>query len=332
LTLVAVTWGLTYPVTSTLLTHLPVQILLGLRFGLAAVILLPFMLRARLSWPMLAGAALLGVVEYLEFTSLAAGLAQTPPGRAAFLVSMSVVLISVADAVGGRGRLNARTLGAVLLTVIGLVLVTLNGTTFRALIYGVQFSLGEFLCVACAVFTAAQVVLTGTLSRRNFSGRRIPLLALVGVQFMVVAILSLGWGTATHGWDRVTLTGTAFWPVVGGTVFLALLATVLALVSQTWAQRRVSASRVALIYSLEPLVAAAVSAGLLGERFAAPQLAGAALILVAVLFSEWPFPGRAVPGPPARGSALPEEQDDWQPQAWEPERIVLPSELLRGND
>lgn len=287
LVLVAVVWGLTYPVTGKLVQHVSPQLLLFFRFGLAFLLLLPSIVRARPDLSMLLTGAALGVVQYLEFSSLAAGLALTPPGRAAFLVSLSVVLIGVAEPLCDRRAPPPATLATVLVTALGLALVTLP---FGTPVGHASSSTGVWLCLACAACTTAQVVLTGRVMR---SPHRTPVPPgmLVGVQLGTVALLSGLAVTWTGGWTALN------WPHLGsvitfgllsGVAFLAVFATVLALLAQTWAQGRVSASRVAVIYALEPVVAVLVGAGLMGERFSALQLGGTLCVLCGLLRSEWP--------------------------------------------
>ncbi|MFL5409594.1 MAG: EamA family transporter, partial [Myxococcales bacterium] len=55
---------------------------------------------------------------------------------------------------------------------------------------------------------------------------------------------------------------------------------------QTWAQRRLSSVRFALISALEPVFAALWAALLIGERLSALELSGGALIVVGVLTGE----------------------------------------------
>ena len=275
LVLVAVVWGLTYPLTGALLRFLPVTQLLALRFGLAALVLLPAVLRARPSWQVLLAGVGLGAVQALEFGTLTAGLALTSPGRAAFLVSLSVVLVGALEALLSCRRPSREMVGTVLLLALGLGLLTRPGSGG-----GWALTLGDGLCLACALFTALQVVLTGRLVQRR-DGHP-PLLpgVLVGVQAGTVAAVygAVTWlmpGKQSLEWAA----GPVGLGVLGGLILLAMLATVLALLAQTWAQGRVSAGRVAVIYTLEPVVAALVSVLWLGEQFAPMQVVGGVLIL-----------------------------------------------------
>jgi drug/metabolite transporter (DMT)-like permease len=65
-----------------------------------------------------------------------------------------------------------------------------------------------------------------------------------------------------------------------------LVASTIAYGIQTWAQRHLSAARTAVILTTEPMFAAVFGIALAGERLGPVQLAGAVLILAAVVLSE----------------------------------------------
>ena len=74
-------------------------------------------------------------------------------------------------------------------------------------------------------------------------------------------------------------------PALVAAVATALVATALAFVLQVFGQRTVPPARAAVLLLVEP-VFAALLATVTGDPLAAVQLAGAALILVAVVFCE----------------------------------------------
>jgi drug/metabolite transporter (DMT)-like permease len=65
-----------------------------------------------------------------------------------------------------------------------------------------------------------------------------------------------------------------------------LLATALAFTVQAWAQQHTTATRTALIYSLEPVVAWLTSFWLMGEILSRRAVMGAVLILCGILIVE----------------------------------------------
>ena len=66
----------------------------------------------------------------------------------------------------------------------------------------------------------------------------------------------------------------------------SLLSTALAFTVQVWAQRITTATRAALIFALEPVVAWAFSFVVMGERLPPRGILGAILILAGILVAE----------------------------------------------
>jgi len=73
---------------------------------------------------------------------------------------------------------------------------------------------------------------------------------------------------------------------LGAVAYLATIGTVGTFLSQTWAQRHMSATHAAILYALEPVWAALLAAWLLGERLGARGAWGAALVLAGIVASE----------------------------------------------
>ena len=69
-------------------------------------------------------------------------------------------------------------------------------------------------------------------------------------------------------------------------LYLATIGTVGTFLSQTWAQRHMSATHAAILYALEPVWAALLAAWLLGERLGSRGLWGGALVLAGIVVSE----------------------------------------------
>lgn len=88
------------------------------------------------------------------------------------------------------------------------------------------------------------------------------------------------WGIALiSGPIRVPSTGKAIFGVVG----VSALATVLPITTLFASMRRIGAADASLVSTLEPVLTLGLSALIIGERLGPAQLAGGALILVAVL-------------------------------------------------
>jgi drug/metabolite transporter (DMT)-like permease len=77
--------------------------------------------------------------------------------------------------------------------------------------------------------------------------------------------------------------------LVAALLWMALAATVLTFLLQTWAQARMSATHAAIVFALEPVFTALFAAVFLGERLTGRDLAGASLVLLGIVVSELPM-------------------------------------------
>ncbi|HEY6538379.1 MAG TPA: DMT family transporter [Candidatus Dormibacteraeota bacterium] len=268
LTLLAVTavYGWTFVVIKAVLAEYPVLPYLGLRFGIAVVVLFLLLRRrpARESWKVGLPVGAVLAVGYLFQTE---GMVSIKPGIAGLLTGLFVVFTPILDRVVFGTRLRLRTGVSVLVALGGTYLLTGAGG---------HFSGGDLLVVASALAFAAQIVL---LSRRRDSPVE---LGVVQMAVCAVAFLCLG-----------TTSGVPYPPVTGA-VALALLitgvlASALAILAQTWAQQRMSASRAGVLLAAEPVLALGFAVVLTNETLTSLQLVGAGLVMVAILGHEIAF-------------------------------------------
>jgi drug/metabolite transporter (DMT)-like permease len=134
---------------------------------------------------------------------------------------------------------------------------------------------GDLLTAACAVAFAAHILAVERYSRR-MDFERLSLL-------QIASVAALSWIAAA--WlepARVSWTPRLLWALAATSV----LATALSFVLYTWAQGLTSAARAALIFALEPVFAGIVAWAAAGERWTAASLAGAAMILAAIVLVE----------------------------------------------
>lgn len=264
---VAAVWGVTFPLAKLILEHLPPFTYLSIRFALAALLLLPLALREARSargsgygWALAAGVFL---AAGYAFQTL--GLRTAGASMAAFLTGMSVLLVPVLGGFFGR-RTRLREWAAVGVATAGMALLTLRGIE--------PPGAGEALVLLCAVCFALQIL---ALDRAAVA---LPPVALGTVQIAAVALLCAAFVPFETPPRAVPL--SIVWAVAG----MALVASALAFVAQSWAQRFTPPAHVGLVFAFEPVSAAVVGGLWLGERFLPAQWAGAALILAGIVLAE----------------------------------------------
>ncbi|HEY63351.1 MAG TPA: DMT family transporter [Caldilineae bacterium] len=268
---VVTVWGMTFVMVKEAVTSFPVFAFLAARFSVAAVALLPIAWRealgCRFDRRLLWQGALMGVALFAGYGLQTMGLRYTTPAKAGFITGISVVLVPLGSAwFLRRPPSHAATVGVFLATV-GLALLSLNED--------LAVGLGDLLVLGCAVSFAVQIILTAAFAPGQ------PAVRLAMVQIATVALLS---GVTSLLWEfpLPAINGQVIFAVV----FTGVLATSFAFATQTVAQRFTSPTHTALIFSLEPVFAAAFSYLLIGERLTGRALLGCAFILFGMLTAE----------------------------------------------
>ena len=202
------------------------------------------------------------------------GLRLTTPSKAAFITTFSIALVPLFLAVFARRRIGAWIWGGTASAMAGLYLLTIPATGVG------ELNRGDMLVLVCAVLFAVHIIAVGHYTRRHSAGG----LTLLQVGTSAAGTLLL---IPLLGATRLEIVRVAWTPRLGAAAIVTgVLATALAFASQTWAQQYTSASRAAIIFTLEPVFAAVTSYFVVRERLGWRALAGAALILAGVLMAE----------------------------------------------
>lgn len=268
LVLLTAVWGSTFFLIRDLLVTLPATDFLAVRFTVAAVLMLaifgPHVRRlGRREWAVGLGlGAVYGIAQILQTV----GLASTDASVSGFVTGTYVVLTPVFSALMLRERLPTATWAAVALAAAGLAVLSLRG--------GLGIGVGEGLTLACAAVYALHIIGLGRWSTPSRAT------GLAAVQMVAIAVVSVA--SALPG--GITMpSGGGQWAAV---LYMATAAGVGALWIQTWAQARMSATRAAIVMTLEPVFAAffAVVAGQEGLTWR--MVVGGVLVLAAMYLVE----------------------------------------------
>lgn len=266
---VALAWGLSFAVIKDALAAVPPHWLIALRFGLAFAAFAAAgpgrLLRAGApTWR--AGIAV-GALLYLAFALQTLGLQHTTPARSAFLTGCSVLLVPVLERVLLGRRASPALAVGVGLALVGLALLLHPGSLL-------ELNRGDLLTFACAFAFAGHILALGRYALR------VPSRDLAALQILAVAAFATPVAVAS---EPIALDYPArAW---GAVVFLGLVCSAFAFGAQTWAQRRTSPSRTALILALEPVFAAGASVALGMERLGPAEWLGGALVVAGVVLS-----------------------------------------------
>jgi len=275
LVLVSITmlWGGTFLAVQTALQWSDPFVLVGLRFGLAA--LMTMLIRGRAlrgvtRQELIAGSAI-GVALFFGYTLQTIGLESIPSSKSAFLTALYVPMVPLLQWVWLKRSPRAAAWLGIVMAFAGAVLLADPTNLSWA------FGLGDAVTILGAFAIAMEIVLMSRLSPGCDPGR------LAVIQTVVVALLC-----APAAWLRNESLPSATPGLIACVLGLAALTAVIQY-AMNWAQQTISATRATLIYSLEPVWAGVVGR-LAGERLGPLGLLGGALIVLSIVVGEirWP--------------------------------------------
>jgi drug/metabolite transporter (DMT)-like permease len=277
-----IVWGATFVVVKAALHDVSPILFLALRFSVATITLLLFFgIRRRMKvhvkrpsprkgyprWALF----LPGLLLFSGYLFQTWGLQYTTAPRSAFLTGLTSIAVPLLASLVYLSRPQVNEVAGVMVATVGLGLMTLHGTSSWL---GSTFA-GDLLTLVCAVGFAAYIVTLG-----HFAAQ---------MSFELLSVTQVGVAAG--------LAGSLFWwvekphvewhtGVVCAILITGVLATAVAFSIQAWAQQYTSATRTALIYMLEPVVAWITSYIAVGEGLSGRAAAGAALILGGVAIVE----------------------------------------------
>jgi drug/metabolite transporter (DMT)-like permease len=280
LTVVYLAWGGTYPAIRVMVETVPPLVGTGARFLVAGAVMtgvLAALGRLRASRAAVAWAALVGGVILGDIGVLAVAEQEVPAGLAALIIA-SVPLWVVALQLAHRQRVTRRTAIAVCTGLAGMVLLVSPG--------GEAPLLWLLVLVAAAAVEAAG----------QFYSQRVRLpddpLVSTAIQLLAAGVLLTLAGAALGELDDVRPARFSDDSLIAF-AYLVVPGSLLAYSAFVWLLRNVPIGIVATYAYVNPVVAVAVGAALLGEAITAPMVAGGALILgsVALVVSFRTCPG-----------------------------------------
>jgi drug/metabolite transporter (DMT)-like permease len=271
-----VIWGTTFVLVKAALRDVSAVLFLALRFSVAAVALW-VVYRGKIGevrppdrpgGPRYWGPVLTGVLLFAGFLFQTQGLRFTSAPKSAFITGLTTVMVPLVAALVYRIRPQISEVVGVLVATLGMGLMTLEGSIGSV-------NLGDVLTLFAAIAFAGHIVTLGHFSARMSFER----LSVIQISAAAVSALSLFWWVET---PRVEWQPVVVWAIL----ITGLLCTAFAVTIQAWAQRYTTATRTALIFALEPVIAWVTSYVIAGEGLSRRGAVGAVLILGGVMLVE----------------------------------------------
>ena len=260
---VSAAWGLSFIVMKDAIQRQSVNNFLFTRFALAVIVMI--LIRPQtiklFNKDLLQRGGLAGIFLGLGYIAQTLGLERTGAAITGFITGLYVVLTPLIASIVLKEKITKFTWFCIAVATFGLGLLSIRGFSV---------GIGEMFVLASAVLFAAHII---ALSKWS-SGRDV--YAMTVIQLTMCAILA-GLASAVEGYSLPPDRGV--WSVV---IFTAVFATALAFIVQTWSQAHMSATKVAVILTMEVVFAALFAILLGGERLTLQTAIGGILVVVAM--------------------------------------------------
>jgi drug/metabolite transporter (DMT)-like permease len=272
---VTIVWGVTFVQVKDAVAIYPLFAFLAVRYAIATgALALAGAWRVRtLGRSGLIAGGFLGLLLGLGIGLQTAGLERTTVSSTGFITGLYVVFTPLFGLVLFKTRVGVEVWLGVALSVLGL-----------AMLSGVQVgsTAGDLLVLASTFAQALQIVMVERYANRyDAIALTLVEMATCCVGFLAIA-LALGDLSVPRGWT-----------VWSALIVTGVFASALAFLIQVWAQRRISAARIALVFALETVWAGFFGFVLDGDRLGWLGWGGCAAILGGIVLAE-PAAARAL--------------------------------------
>jgi len=274
---ITVIWSGTFALIKLALQEIPPMTFTAARFTLA-FLASSFVWRSSLtsmSRYRLRQGVVLGILFGFGFYLQTLGLLFTSVGNSAFITGALVVFTPFAYWLIERKRLSIHHIISVAVVFAGLLIFVRPTATLN---------IGDGLTLLSAAGWALYIVYVDVFTRPVTAAHIWTVTGqLIVVQFGVTAALGIALAAAL---ESIPSFLSVSWTSIGALLYTALLASVVATGIQTYYQRRTTPVRAALIFALEPVLAALLGVWILDESFDLWHWIGGTLVISGILWTE----------------------------------------------
>jgi len=280
-------WGTTFFLVKSSLEIIPPFAFLSIRFSLASLFVIPIFIlqknnKIALIRHSIEKSLIIGIFLWISFAFQTIGLQYTSSTVAAFITGMNVIITPILAVLLFRYHISMKAIGGAILAFLGLSLLSgifeidLNNQMDNLQLWG------NILVFICAIAIAFHILYT-----EKYAPSIDPFF-LMSVQVIVAAVLSLGLSLIVGELKIQYLNpfnwNLTLWVTLIITIFFA---TIFAYLVQSYYQGKklVTGSRVALIFSFEPIFAALTGYIFLQESLSLLSTLGALLVFIAMILA-----------------------------------------------
>lgn len=274
---VAIAWGVTFLMVQDAIKNVPVYSFLFWRFFIATVLMLiiSYNRLQYLNRNVITYGVTLGIALFAGFATQTFGLTYVKSSIVAFITGFNVVFVPFLAYLFFKDKVRVNVFMGSFVALGGLYFLTMSGK--------LTIGFGEFLTLICAFMFAIHIVFTGKFSKKE------DVFLIVCVQFLTVTLLSLFFSLSL---EEVTFNIEFDYTFLKAVIVTAIFATVYAFLIQTYFQQYTTATKTAIIFTMEPVSAAFFGVYIGNEFLTTNQIIGALLIISATILTEIKIKGK----------------------------------------
>ncbi len=263
-------WGTSFIITKNLTKEVPIFLYLGIRFSIAILGFIPYLIRIkRMNKKILLFGTLTGLMYYFAIVFQTLGIQTTIAGKAAFITGLSTIMVPFITWLGFRKAIKKRVWLAVVISISGMVFLLLEEES--------SIIIGDFLVLLCAVLYALFIVLNDKYVRI------VDVYLYSAVQLIVISVLSLGGSFLLNETYDLMNVSLPLWLIF---IYMGLAVTTGTFIFQNWSQQHQGPTQTAIIFTLEPVFAVIFASFIIGdETMTWLGWLGCVLIFVAILIT-----------------------------------------------
>ena len=270
LLLVAVLWGGGFVAVKDALDAVTPFYMIGIRFTIAAFILVMIFRHRVWRFPAagIKAGLIIGFFLFAAFALQTIGLQYTLPGKQAFLTGIYVIMVPFLYWLVRHKPPGIYAVIAAFLTLIGIALITLEE----------RFVLnsGDWLTLLCDIGFAAHIIAIDKYAKHYDA------VVLAIVQMLFAGVMGFVCGGLFEPSFAGKITADAWFPLL----YMTLFSTMAAFLLQNIAQCHVKPTQSAIILCLESVFGTILSVIIMQEPFGASKIIGCAVIFLAVVLAQ----------------------------------------------
>lgn len=258
-------WGVTFPLIRNAVTQIDPNLFVTVRFALATIILLPFVLKILKDTPLklFLNCIVIGLLNAVAYISQTIGLETINSSQSAFITGLCVILIPFLAPLFKVGSIRSIDILCSAICLLGLYILT--GADLK-------IDTGEQWTLLSAVAFALQITYIQRMSAQLHNTK---LVTFYQILFTVPLALLFSWHTDIHNLIHPD--------VMISILFCSILATIIVFFIQLKYQKFTTAAKTALIFSLEPVFASIFGLIINGEKLTQHVVIGGLIILFSIV-------------------------------------------------